>query len=172
MTPADTAGVFIFNMRMGTQKTRENHELISWIIRNSHVAITVKEMTMTNLNSNLHVVARVFLGLLFLVAGLGKLGNVDGFAGYMASGGIPAVLAWPAVLFEILAGAAIIAGFQTRLAALALAAFCVVTAVLYHFVPADQMQMTQFFKNIGIAGGYLLLANAGSGAFSVDARKG
>ena len=43
---------------------------------------------MTNLNSNLHVVARVFLGLLFLVAGLGKLGNVDGFAGYMASGGI------------------------------------------------------------------------------------
>ena len=172
MTPADTAGVFIFNMRMGEQKTRENHELISWIIRNSHVAITVKEMTMTNLNSNLHVGARVFLGLLFLVAGLGKLGNVDGFAGYMASGGIPAFLAWPAVMFEILAGAAIIAGFQTRLAALALAAFCVVTAVLYHFVPADQMQMTQFFKNIGLAGGYLLLANAGSGAFSLDARKG
>ena len=172
MTPADTAGVFIFNMLMGAQKTRENHELISWIIRNSHVAITVKEMTMTNLNSNLHVGARVFLGLLFLVAGLGKLGNVDGFAGYMASGGIPAFLAWPAVMFEILAGAAIIAGFQTRLAALALAAFCVVTAVLYHFVPADQMQMTQFFKNIGLAGGYLLLANAGSGAFSVDARKG
>ena len=124
---------------------------------------------MTNLNSNLHVVARVFLGLLSLVAGLGKLGNVDGFAGYMASGGIPAFLAWPAVLFEILAGAAIIAGFQTRL--VALAAFCVVTAVLYHFVPADQMQMTQFFKNLGLAGGYLLLANAGSGAFSVDARK-
>jgi len=92
---------------------------------------------------------------------------VDGFAGYMASGGIPAFLAWPAVLFEILAGAAIIAGFQTRLAA-----FCVVTAVLYHFVPADQMQMTQFFKNLGLAGGYLLLANAGSGAFSVDARMG
>ena len=44
---------------------------------------------MTNLNSNLHVVARVFLGLLFLVAGLGKLGNVDGFAGYIL-GGIPA----------------------------------------------------------------------------------
>ena len=75
---------------------------------------------MTNLNSNLHVVARVFLGLLFLVAGLGKLGNVDGFAGYMASGGIPAFLAWPAVLFEILAGAAIIAGFQTPFGGLGL----------------------------------------------------
>jgi putative oxidoreductase len=172
MTPADTAGVFIFHMRMSADKTRENLKLSAWIIRNSYIAITVKEMTMTNLNSNLHVVARVFLGLLFLVAGLGKLGNVDGFAGYMASGGIPAFLAWPAVLFEILAGAAIIAGFQTRLAALALAAFCVVTAVLYHFVPADQMQMTQFLKNLGLAGGYLLLANARSGAFSVDSRKG
>ena len=172
MTPADTAGVFIFHMRMSADKTRENLKLSAWIIRNSYIAITVKEMTMTNLNSNLHVVARVFLGLLFLVAGLGKLGDVDGFSGYMASGGIPAFLAWPAVLFEILAGAAIIAGFQTRLAALALAAFCVVTAVLYHFVPADQMQMTQFFKNLGLAGGYLLSADARSGAFSVDVRKG
>jgi putative oxidoreductase len=171
MTPADTAGVFIFHMRMGAHKTRENHKLSSWITRNSHIAITVKEMSMTNLNSNLRVVERLFLGLLFLVAGLGKLGNVDGFAGYMASGGIPAFLAWPTVLFEILAGVAIIAGFQTRLAALALAAFCVLTAVLYHFVPVDQMQMTQFFKNLGLAGGYLLLANAVSGAFSVDARK-
>ena len=127
---------------------------------------------MTNLNPTFHVIARVCLGLLFLVAGLGKLGNVEDFASYMASGGIPAFLAWPAVLFEILAGAVIIAGFQTRLAALASAAFCVVTAVLYHFVPADQMQMIMFFKKIGLAGGYLLLANAGSGAFSVDARKG
>ena len=98
LAPAYAAGVFIFDIRMGAHKTRENHKLSSWIIRNSHIAITVKEMTMTNLNSNLHVVARVFLGLLFLVAGLGKLGNVDGFTGYMASGGIPGFLAWPAVL--------------------------------------------------------------------------
>ena len=39
---------------------------------------------MTNLNSKLRVAARVFLGLLFLVEGFEKLGNVDGFAGYMA----------------------------------------------------------------------------------------
>ncbi len=45
-------------------------------------------MTRTNLKSNLHVVARVFIGLLFLVAGLGKLGNVEDFVSYMAAGGI------------------------------------------------------------------------------------
>lgn len=116
--------------------------------------------------------ARVLLGLVFLMAGIGKLGDVAGFAGYMASGGIPAILAWPAVLFEILAGAALILGVQTRIAALALAAFCVVTAMLYHLVPADQLQMTMFMKNLGLAGGFLGIAAAGAGRFSVDGWSG
>jgi hypothetical protein len=71
-------------MHKDAHKTRENHKLSSCFIRNSHNAITVKEVTMTNLTSCLHIVARVFLGLLFLVAGLGKLGNVEGFVGYVA----------------------------------------------------------------------------------------
>lgn len=116
--------------------------------------------------------ARVLLGLLFVMAGLGKLGDVAGFAGYMASGGVPAVLAWPVVLFEILGGLALILGLQTRIVALALGAFCVLSGVLYHFDPADQMQMTQFLKNLGLAGGYLALAVTGAGALSVDARMG
>lgn len=116
--------------------------------------------------------ARVLLGLLFVMAGLGKLGDVAGFAGYMASGGVPAVLAWPVVLFEILGGMALILGLQTRIVALALGAFCVLSGVLYHFDPADQMQMTQLLKNLGLAGGYLALAVTGAGALSVDARMG
>jgi putative oxidoreductase len=116
--------------------------------------------------------ARVLLGALFIVAGLGKLADVQGFAGYMASGGVPAVLAWPVILVEILGGIAILVGFQTRLAALLLAAFSIVAAVLYHFVPADQMQMTMFLKNFAIAGGFLALANIGAGRYSVDARTG
>lgn len=118
------------------------------------------------------LVARVLLGLLFVMAGIGKLGDVAGFAGYMASGGVPAFLAWPVVLFEILGGLALIVGFQTRIAALALGAFCVLSGVLYHFDPADQMQMTQLFKNLALAGGYLALAVTGAGALSVDARTG
>ncbi len=116
--------------------------------------------------------ARILMGLLFVLAGLGKLGDVAGFGGYMATGGVPAVLAWPVVLFEILAGLALIAGFQTRLVALSLAAFCVLSGVLYHLDPADQMQMTQLLKNLALAGGYVALALAGPGALSVDARTG
>jgi putative oxidoreductase len=116
--------------------------------------------------------ARILLGLLFVMAGIGKLGDVAGFAGYMASGGVPAALAWPVVLFEILGGLALILGVATRPVALALGAFCVVSGVLYHFDPADQMQMTQLLKNLGLAGGNLALAVTGAGALSVDARMG
>lgn len=125
---------------------------------------------MTEQNSALLLVARVVLAALFIMAGLGKLGDVQGFAGYMASGGIPAALAWPAVLFEIAAGLAILVGFQTRIAALSLAGFSVVAALLYHFQPADQLQMALFLKNFAIAGGFLLLFTTGAGALSVDAK--
>jgi putative oxidoreductase len=116
--------------------------------------------------------ARILLGLLFVVAGLGKLASVEGFAGYMASGGVPAFLAWPVIGFEILGGLALIAGVQTRAVALALGAFSIVAAVLYHFDPADQMQMTSFLKNVALAGGYLALAVAGPGRYALDARLG
>ncbi|MFC3118181.1 hypothetical protein ACFOHS_07845 [Jhaorihella thermophila] len=51
-------------------------------------------------------------------------------------------------------------------------AFSLAAGLLYHLIPADQMQMTMFFKNVGLAGGYLALAVAGPGRFSVDARTG
>ncbi len=126
-------------------------------------------MTLSNNTPGL-LAARVLLGLLFLVAGLGKLGNVEGFAGFMASGGVPAILAWPVILFEILGGLALILGFMTRPVALALAAFCLLSGVLYHFDPADQNQMTQLFKNMALAGGYIALAITGAGAWSIDGR--
>lgn len=115
------------------------------------------------------LVARIFLGILFLVAGFGKLGDVQGFAGYMASGGIPTFLAWPVILFEILGGLALIAGLQTRVVALALGVFCVASAVMYHN-PADPAQMTNFLKNLALAGGYVALAVAGAGGWALDRR--
>ena len=121
-------------------------------------------------NSVLLLAARILLGALFLLAGIGKLGDVSSFGQFMATGGIPAVLAWPVVLFEIIAGLALIAGAGTKIAAFALAAFCVASGMLYHFDPADQMEMTQFMKNMALAGGYIALAVAGAGRYALDAR--
>lgn len=114
--------------------------------------------------------ARVLLAAMFIVAGLGKLGDVAGFTGYMTSAGVPAILAWPVILLEILGGLALVAGFQTRLAALALAGFTLLAAILYHLQPADPMQMILFFKNLAVAGGLVLLASIGAGGISADAR--
>ncbi|MDB5657554.1 MAG: hypothetical protein JWS10_169 [Cypionkella sp.] len=115
------------------------------------------------------LVARIFIAALFLIAGFGKLSDVAGFAGYMSSAGLPAVLAWPAIIFELALGAAILVGYQTRIMALLGAGFCIVAALLYHN-PSDPAQMTNFLKNFAIAGGLLMLFAHGAGAVAVDKR--
>ena len=79
-------------------------------------------MTHTLQNAGL-LVARILLSAMFILAGIGKLGDVQGFAGYVASGGLPGFLAWPVIVLEILGGLALLVGFQTRLAALGLGLF-------------------------------------------------
>lgn len=61
-----------------------------------------------------------------------------------------------------------ILGYHTRLAALALAGFCILTAVLFHADFSDTMQMIMFSKNMALAGGFLCLVAHGAGAFSLD----
>lgn len=72
------------------------------------------------------------------------------------------------MIFELAVGALLIVGYQTRIVALATAAFCVVAGLLYHFAPADQMQMAMFLKNLAIAGGLLMFAIHGPGRYAVD----
>jgi putative oxidoreductase len=119
------------------------------------------------------LVARVLLAAIFILAGAGKFGDIAGTAGYIASVGLPApgALAWLSGAFEVLAGLAVLAGFRTKYAALALAAFCVFTAVFFHANFADQIQMIMFLKNLAIAGGLLALSVAGPGSWSLDARR-
>ena len=126
------------------------------------------------MSSNLQLLlARILLSIMFILSGLDKLGAVEGTTGYISSLGLPfpGLTVWLTIALEILGGLAILAGFFTRYAAWALAAFCVATAFVAHLQPADQMQMIIFMKNITIAGGFLALAVAGPGAWSVDARR-
>jgi putative oxidoreductase len=121
---------------------------------------------------------RLLLAALFLPAGIAKLTGFAGTVGYISSVGLPLpqVAAALALLVEIVGSLALITGFGTRLAALALAGFTLVASFFFHAywaVPADQQYVTQllFFKNIAVAGGLLVLASAGAGAWSLDARK-
>lgn len=113
-------------------------------------------------------VARLLLSVLFIVGAYGKLQDMAGFAGYLAMGGVPSFLAWPAALFELAVGVSMILGYQTRIVALLAAGFCIVTAVLYHRDFAQPMMMVMFLKNLGLAGGFLMVFTHGPGKIALD----
>ena len=117
------------------------------------------------------LVARVFLGHIFLLAGVSKIGAYAGTQGYMDEMGVPGALLPLVILLEVAGGLAIIAGWKTKWAAIALAVFSVVSAAIFHNNFGDQTQMIMFMKNIAIAGGFLLLAVHGAGAYSLDNRR-
>lgn len=126
------------------------------------------------MNNALLLAARILLSFMFIMAGFQKFGDLAGTAGYISSVGLPAgsLLAPLSGAFEVLAGLAVLVGFQTRIASLLLAAFCAVAAIFFHYAPADMMQTLLFSKNMATAGGFLALAVAGAGAWSVDGRRG
>lgn len=124
-------------------------------------------------SSMILLIARILLAIIFIMAGLNKFGNIAGTAGYIGSVGLPmgTLLAWAAAVFEVVAGIAILIGFQTKLAAWALAAFCIVSAAIFHNNFGDQIQMILFMKNLAMAGGFLALSVSGPGSISVDGRR-
>lgn len=127
---------------------------------------------MTQLHNAADVTGRILLAAIFILAGFGKITGYEGTAAYMASQGVPTQLLPLVILLEIGGGLAIVLGLFTRLMALALAGFSIASALLFHFNLADQMQFILFFKNLAMAGGFLLLAVHGAGAWSLDARRG
>ena len=65
----------------------------------------------------------------------------------------------------------IIIGFQARISAGLLAIFCIVTAFVFHYDFANQMQTISFLKNVGLAGGFLFIVANGTKEWSVDREK-
>jgi putative oxidoreductase len=124
----------------------------------------------TRLSASLAPLAgRSLLALIFVLSGAGKLAAYAGTQQFMESAGVPGALLPLVILAELGGGLALIAGLLTRLSAAALAGFSVVAAILFHADFADQNQMIHFMKNVSIAGGLLLLAAHGAGAWSLDA---
>ncbi len=89
----------------------------------------------------------------------------------MLSIAVSAILLLSTIISEIGAGLAIIVGFQTRIAPLPLAAFCFLTAMLFHNPLGDQTQFIMFMKNVAIACGLLFLAEHGARELSSDQRR-
>jgi putative oxidoreductase len=115
------------------------------------------------------LVGRLLLAALFLHEAWSKLAGYGGALAYMAAYGVPGALLPLAIAAELGCGALIVLGYQTRMAALVLAGFCVATAVLFHGRFGDRNQLLQFEKDLAIAGGFLVLFARGGGAWALDA---
>jgi putative oxidoreductase len=88
----------------------------------------------------------------------------------VSSFGVPGVLLPVVIATDVLGATAIILGWHTRITALLLAGYSLLTALIFHANFADQIEMAMFLKNVSIAGGFLLLVANGAGPLSLDRR--
>lgn len=123
------------------------------------------------MNKYINVISRILLAQIFVFAGINKILGYSGTQGYMEMMGVPGILLPLVIILELGGGLALIIGWQARWSAYALAGFTIVSAVIFHNNLSVQVQMIMFMKNFAIAGGLLLIAEHGTGAFSLDNRK-
>ena len=117
------------------------------------------------------LIGRILISALFLISAFNKVINLDGSMGWMESFGIPGFLIYPAIAVEIILPIFVILGYQARIAAGALAIFCIATAFIFHFDFSNQSQLVSFLKNLGLAGGFLFIVANGTKDWAVDREK-
>ena len=100
---------------------------------------------------------RLLLAAIFLHEAWSKLTGYSAALAYMQAFGVPGQLLPLAIAVELGCGVLILCGYHTRAAALLLAGFCLVTAVLFHTKFGDRNQLLHFEKDLAIAGGLLVL---------------
>lgn len=113
---------------------------------------------------------RFLIAIIFFLSGVTKITQYAGTQGYMEAMGVPGALLPLVIITEVIGGTAIIIGWKTRYAAIALAGFSVFAAVLFHSDFSDQAEMISFMKNLAIAGGFLMIFANGPGSYALDNR--
>jgi putative oxidoreductase len=116
------------------------------------------------------LVGRLLLASLFLLEGWSKLRGYSAAIAYMERYSVPSALLPLAILVELGGGLLLAIGWQARLAALSLAIFSVLAAVLFHTNLADRNQVLHLEKDLAIAGGLLALFAFGPGPYAIDSR--
>tara|TARA_B100001121_G_C18651779_1_gene604442 strand:+ start:989 stop:1375 length:387 start_codon:yes stop_codon:yes gene_type:complete len=117
------------------------------------------------------LIGRIFISALFLISAFNKVFNLEGSMGWMEGFGVPGFLIFPAIAIEIILPVLVIVGYKARISAGVLAAFCLMTAFIFHFDFSNQSQFISFLKNIGLAGGFLFIVANGTKDWAVDREK-
>ena len=118
----------------------------------------------------LPALARLLMCSLFIWDGVVQLRDPAGTVTYFTSLHIPSppIAVWVSVAVHLLGGIGILVGFMTRSAAALLILLCLGTAFGVHLPAGDMENMTNFYKNLVMAGGFLYVIAFGPGAFALD----
>ena len=129
-------------------------------------------MQLTPINNLSLLGGRALLAWTFISAGVAKIGGYAGTQAYMESFGIPGLLLPAVIALEIAGGLAVLTGVGVKVAALLLAGFTLMAAMVFHGDFSQPMQSILFTKNLAIAGGFLLLFAQGAGDWTLSALVG
>ena len=116
----------------------------------------------------LDLLGRILISAVFFLSGVNKIQQYEDTAEWMESFDLPSLLLTPAIILEIVLPILIIIGYKVRISAALMTLFCFATAIIFHNDFSNQMQFISFFKNIGLAGGFLFLVVNGAKDFSLD----
>ena len=119
----------------------------------------------------LDFIGRIFISALFLLSAYNKILNFSGTMNWMEGFGIPGFLLGPTIALEIILPLLIIIGYQTKLASTILFLFSIATAFIFHSDFSDQVEMIAFLKNIGLAGGFIIIAVNGPKDWAIEKKK-
>ena len=116
------------------------------------------------------LIGRILLALIFLKSGIGKIGNFEGTAQYMAKFGMPLTTFFllGAIFLELVGSITVILGYFARFGTLLLIIFLIPTTLIFHTHFADPMQKIHFMKNVSMLGGCFVLLATGAGRLSLD----
>lgn len=114
------------------------------------------------------LVARILMPIIFIVAGYGKMGDAYAGTNNICKRWAFWLFLPLTILLEFGGGLAILFGFLTHTTSLFIAGFTLLTAFIFHADFTDSTNQLMFMKNLSIAGGFLVLAIAGPGGFSID----
>ena len=106
----------------------------------------------------LEAFGRIFISSLFIFEAFKKFSLKEETIFYMTDYGVPEILFYPSLLFEMIFPILLIIGYKTKISAFAMFIFTIVVTVIFHSDLGDQMQQMAFLKNLAIAGGFLIIS--------------
>ena len=111
---------------------------------------------------------RIFLSTLFLFEGIRKFFYQDETIEYMENFGVPELLFYPSLFFEIIFPILLIIGFITRFVATLMFLFTITVSLIFHTDFSNHMQIIAFLKNFSLAGGFLIIASYEAKMCTID----